>query len=108
VKPATNLVFDLPAEPADIEDQPLALAAELRRLADELHAAADRLDGGYMTIQEAAEAIGRSPENVRQWARRFGIGHFDDASHCYVISRSKLVAHVLATQGRLPHGLAGK
>jgi hypothetical protein len=36
--PATNLVFELPAEPADIETQPIedraAFAAELRKLAD--------------------------------------------------------------------------
>jgi hypothetical protein len=107
--PATNLVFELPP---DIQTRPLedraSFAAELRRLAIVLHAEADKLDGGFLTTQEAAEAIGRSEENVRQWVRRFGIGHFDGASHRYFISRSKLTVHMLAAYGRIPHGLVGK
>jgi hypothetical protein len=109
VTPATNSVSELPT---DIETLPAeasaALAGELRRLAGVLNAEADKLDGGYLTTQAAAAAIGRSEECVRQWVGRYGIGHFDDASHCYAVSRSKLTAHMLATYGRLPHGLAGK
>jgi hypothetical protein len=108
--PATNLVFELPAEPADIETRPLedraSLAAELRRLADVLNAEADKLDGGWLTTQEAAEAIGRSEECIRQWIRRYGIGYLDARAHRFVVSRSKLVAHMLQAYGRLPHGLA--
>jgi excisionase family DNA binding protein len=88
--------------------RPRVRAVELRRIADALNAEADRLDGGYMTTQQAAEVIGRSEENLRQWVRRFGIGHFDSGAHRYVISRSKLTAHMLAAYGPLPHGLAGR
>jgi hypothetical protein len=107
--PAADLVFELPA---DIEDQPLearaALAAELRQRASALNAEADALDGGWLTTQEAADAIGRSEECIRQWIRRYGIGYRDDRAHRFMVSRSKLVAHMLATYGRLPHGLVGK
>jgi hypothetical protein len=109
VTPATNSVFELPAEPADIEDQPLedraAFAAELRQRATALNAEADRLDGGHMTTQEAAEAIGRSEECIRQWIRRYGIGYRDDRAHRFMVSRPKLTAHILSTYGTLPHGL---
>jgi hypothetical protein len=109
VTPATNLVFNLPADiEARSPEARAALAAELRQRATALNAEADRLDGGWLTTQEAAAAIGRSEENVRQWVRRFGIGHFDSASHRYAVSRSKLTAHMLATYGRLPHGLTVK
>jgi hypothetical protein len=102
--PATDLVFELPA---DVETRsPEDRAAELRQRADALNAEADRLDGGPLTTQEAAEAIGRSEECVRQWIRRYGIGHLDDRAHRFMVSRSKLVAHMLQTYGRLPHGLA--
>jgi hypothetical protein len=43
-----------------------------------------------------------------QRCARFGIGHFDAKAHGYLVSRSRLVAHMLATYGRLPHGLAAK
>jgi hypothetical protein len=100
------LPIELPAAVASLP--PEVRAAELRRLADALHAEADRLDGGHMTTQEAAEAIGRSEENVRQWVRRFGVGYYDSASHRYWVSKSKLRAHMLEAYGRLPHGLAGR
>jgi hypothetical protein len=107
VTPAADLVFELPA---DIETRPIEararLAGVLRRLADELHAAADKLDGGWLTTREAAEAIGRSEECIRQWIRRYGIGHFDDRAHRFMVSRSKLTLHMLQSYGRLPHGLA--
>jgi hypothetical protein len=110
VIPAT--VFELPAEPADIETRPIedlaAFAAELRRLAAALQAAADRLDGGdvLLTTAEAASLCGRSAENMRQWCRAFGIGAFDPRANRYLISRAKLRAHLLTRHGRLPHALA--
>jgi hypothetical protein len=101
-----ELPFELPLELASLP--PELRAVELRRLGDLFHAKADVLDGGSLTVQEAAETIGRSEENVRQWVRRFGIGYFDRTSGRYVISRSKLAAHMLAAYGRLPHGLVRK
>jgi hypothetical protein len=84
-----------------------ALAATLRKLANELHAEADKLDGGdLLTTAEAASLCGRSAENMRQWCRAFGIGEFDPRVHCYLISRAKLRAHLLRKYGRLPHALA--
>jgi hypothetical protein len=96
---------ELTAEP--IEDH-VALAAELRRLAGELNAAADALDGGdvLLTTAEAAALCGRSAENMRQWCRAFAIGEFVPRAHGYLISRAKLRAHFLTKYGRLPHALA--
>jgi hypothetical protein len=104
--PLGELGFALPADIVSLA--PEVRAVELRRIADLLNTAADKIDGGFMTTQQAAEACGRSEENLRQWCRRFGIGHFDNTSHRYQVSKSKLTAHLLATFGRLPHGLAGK
>jgi hypothetical protein len=98
--------------PTDVEtrsaEERARLAAELRRRAAALNAEADALDGGHLTTGEAAEAIGRSEECIRQWIRRYGIGYRDDRAHRFMVSRSKLVAHMLQAYGRLPHGLAGK
>jgi hypothetical protein len=98
-------VFELPAEPADLEDR-AAYAAELRQRKTALNAEADRLDGGdLLTTAEAASLCGRSAENMRQWCRAFGIGEFVPRAHGYLISRAKLRAHLLAKHGRLPHAL---
>jgi hypothetical protein len=101
-----NSVFDLPA---DIEDQPLedraALAAELRRRAVFLNERADQLDGDVLlTVQEAAELCGRTDECVRVWIREH-VGEFNPVARRFMIRRSRLVAHVLTTQGVLPAGL---
>jgi hypothetical protein len=107
VTPAT--VFELPA---DLETLPAedraSLAATLRRLAVFLNARADELDGDILlTVQECAQLAGRSDEAVRVWIRDHGIGEYDPVARRYMIRRSHLVAHVLATQGVLPAGLRG-
>jgi hypothetical protein len=107
VIPAADRVFDLPADAETLpaEDR-AAFAAELRQLAAFLNERADQLDGDVLlTVQEAAVLAGRSDEAVRVWVREHGIGEFDPVAHRYMIRRSRLVAHVLATQGVLPAGL---
>jgi hypothetical protein len=107
--PATDLVFELPA---DIETRPLedraGFAAELRRLAAFLNERADQLDGDVLlTVQQAAQLAGRTDEAVRVWVREHGIGEFDRTAHRYLIRRSRLIAHIMATEGTLPAGLRG-
>jgi hypothetical protein len=107
VTAAADLVFDLPA---GLEEQPLedraAFAAELRRLAAFLNERADQLDGDVLlTVQEAAQLAGRTDECVRCWVREHRIGELDRVAHRYLMRRSRLIAHVLQTQGVLPAGL---
>jgi hypothetical protein len=104
---AIDLQFELPAELPDYSpEERVRYAAALRRLAAWLTEQANEIDGDVLlTVQEAALAAGRSEEAVRVWARH-GLGEFDPVAHRYLIRRSRLVAHVLATQGGvLPAGL---
>jgi hypothetical protein len=101
-----ELQFELPAElPSYSPEQRVRYAAALRRLAAWLNEQANEIDGDVLlTVQEAAALVGRTEEAVRVWARH-GLGEFDPVAHRYLIRRSRLVAHVLATQGVLPAGL---
>jgi hypothetical protein len=102
--PGLDLPFDLPAEIASLA--PEVRAVELRRIADVLHTEADRLDGDVLlTTQQAATLAGRCEEAVRVWVREHGIGEYDPVAHRYLIRRSRLIEHVLRTQGVLPAGL---
>jgi hypothetical protein len=78
----------------------------LRRLAARLTEQANRIDGDVLlTTQESAALVGRCEETVRVCIREHGIGEHDPIAHRYLIRRSRLIAHILATQGVLPVGL---
>jgi hypothetical protein len=104
-----NLPFELPIDlPRYSPEQRAHYAAALRRLAAWLNEQANEIDGdALLTVQQTASLVGRTEEAVRVWARH-GLGEFDPVAHRYLIRRSRLIAHVLATQGVLPAGLRAR
>jgi hypothetical protein len=102
-----DIQFELPVGLPDYSpEQRVRYAAALRRLAARLTEQANEIDGDVLlTTQQAAVLAGRCQEAVRVWVREHGIGEFDPVAHRYLIRRSRLIEHVLRTQGVLPAGL---
>jgi hypothetical protein len=62
-------------------------------------------DGDLISTTAAGRLIGKSPETLRRWCIKEGIGTFSPAGACYLVSRKRLAAYLLRTTGVVPEAL---